>query len=108
MGTWFSDKYAEGTIGHRFYAGCDNVDTVEALAAERARELLRQHAYVQPHIRASMPTWWRSGRSSDCACRAPPSRASGRKTVDERSRMDDCEGSLRRRRSGTSGCWACR
>src|SRR4051812_50017956 len=29
MGTWFSDKYAEGTIGHRFYAGCQNVDTVE-------------------------------------------------------------------------------
>ena len=22
MGTWLSDKYAEGTIGHRFYAGC--------------------------------------------------------------------------------------
>jgi len=35
MGTWFSDKYAEGTVGHRFYAGCQNVDTVEALAAER-------------------------------------------------------------------------
>src|SRR3954465_6729081 len=34
MGTWFSDKYAEGTVGHRFYAGCQNVDTVEALAAE--------------------------------------------------------------------------
>src|SRR5688572_23763006 len=28
MGTWFSDKYAEGTVGHRFYAGCQNVDTV--------------------------------------------------------------------------------
>src|SRR3954468_4628531 len=34
MGTRFSDKYAEGTIGHRFYAGCQNVDTVESLAAE--------------------------------------------------------------------------
>jgi glycine/serine hydroxymethyltransferase len=33
MGTWFSDKYAEGTIGHRFYAACQNVDTVESLAA---------------------------------------------------------------------------
>ena len=33
MGNWFSDKYAEGTVGHRFYAGCQNVDTVEALAA---------------------------------------------------------------------------
>src|SRR3954453_9773751 len=34
MGTWFSDKYAEGTVGHRFYAGCQNVDTVESVAAE--------------------------------------------------------------------------
>ncbi|HOB05707.1 MAG TPA: glycine hydroxymethyltransferase, partial [Propionibacteriaceae bacterium] len=31
MGTWLSDKYAEGTIGHRFYAGCQNVDTVESV-----------------------------------------------------------------------------
>src|SRR5260364_183895 len=35
MGTWFSDKYAEGTAGHRFYAGCQNVDTVETIAAEQ-------------------------------------------------------------------------
>ena len=33
MGTWFSDKYAEGTAGHRFYAGCQNVDTVETIAS---------------------------------------------------------------------------
>src|SRR4051812_25955379 len=39
MGSWFSDKYAEGTIGHRFYAGCQNVDTVETIAAEHARAL---------------------------------------------------------------------
>ena len=39
MGNWFSDKYAEGTIGRRFYAGCRNVDTVESLAAEHAKEL---------------------------------------------------------------------
>ena len=50
MGTWFSDKYAEGTIGHRFYAGCQNVDTVESIAAEHARELFgAPYAYVQPH-----------------------------------------------------------
>src|ERR1700748_3444524 len=50
MGTWFSDKYAEGTVGHRFYAGCQNVDTVEAIAAEHARELFgAPYAYVQPH-----------------------------------------------------------
>ena len=39
MGNWLSDKYAEGTIGHRFYAGCQQVDTVEAIAAEHARAL---------------------------------------------------------------------
>src|SRR5215208_6357784 len=39
MGNWLSDKYAEGTIGRRFYAGCQQVDTIEAIAAEHAREL---------------------------------------------------------------------
>src|SRR6195952_284591 len=37
MGTWLSDKYAEGTIGHRFYAGCQNIDTVEQLAVDHAK-----------------------------------------------------------------------
>jgi glycine hydroxymethyltransferase len=61
MGTWFSDKYAEGTIGHRFYAGCQNVDTVEALAAEHARELFgAEYAYAQPHsgIDANLVAFW--------------------------------------------------
>src|SRR6195952_1146137 len=61
MGTWLSDKYAEGTIGHRFYAGCQNVDTVEALAAEHARELFgAEYAYVQPHsgIDANLVAFW--------------------------------------------------
>jgi glycine hydroxymethyltransferase len=61
MGNWFSDKYAEGTVGHRFYAGCQNVDTVEALAAEHARELFgAAHAYVQPHsgIDANLVAFW--------------------------------------------------
>ena len=61
MGNWFSDKYAEGTVGHRFYAGCQNVDTVEALAAEHARELFgAPHAYVQPHsgIDANLVAFW--------------------------------------------------
>ena len=30
MGNWLSDKYAEGSPGHRFYAGCDNVDAIES------------------------------------------------------------------------------
>ena len=61
MGTWLSDKYAEGTIGHRFYAGCQNVDTVEALAAEHARELFgAEYAYAQPHsgIDANLVAFW--------------------------------------------------
>lgn len=61
MGSWFSDKYAEGTVGHRFYAGCQNVDTVEALAAEHARELFgAEYAYVQPHsgIDANLVGYW--------------------------------------------------
>lgn len=61
MGNWFSDKYAEGTVGHRFYAGCQNVDTVESLAAEHARELFgAPYAYVQPHsgIDANLVAFW--------------------------------------------------
>ncbi|MDG4831052.1 glycine hydroxymethyltransferase [Solwaraspora sp. WMMD1047] len=61
MGNWFSDKYAEGTVGRRFYAGCRNVDTVESVAAEHARELFgAAHAYVQPHsgIDANLVAFW--------------------------------------------------
>ncbi len=61
MGTWLSDKYAEGTIGHRFYAGCQNVDTVESVAAEHARELFgAEYAYAQPHsgIDANLVAYW--------------------------------------------------
>jgi len=49
-GNLFTDKYAEGYAGHRFYAGCDNVDAVEAEAVGLARALFgADHAYVQPH-----------------------------------------------------------
>src|ERR1035441_9197665 len=61
MGNWLSDKYAEGTIGHRFYAGCQQVDTVEAIAAEHARALFgAPHAYLQPHsgIDANLVAFW--------------------------------------------------
>jgi glycine hydroxymethyltransferase len=61
MGNWLSDKYAEGTIGHRFYAGCQNIDTVEQLAAEHAKALFgAPHAYVQPHsgIDANLVAFW--------------------------------------------------
>ncbi len=61
MGNWFSDKYAEGTVGRRFYAGCQNVDTVEQLAADHAKALFgADHAYVQPHsgIDANLVAFW--------------------------------------------------
>ncbi|QBD82240.1 glycine hydroxymethyltransferase [Ktedonosporobacter rubrisoli] len=49
-GNLFTDKYAEGYPYHRFYAGCDNVDAIEAEAAELACKLFgAEHAYVQPH-----------------------------------------------------------
>ena len=50
MGNLLTDKYAEGYPGHRFYAGCDNVDEVEQLAINEAKALFgAEHAYVQPH-----------------------------------------------------------
>lgn len=61
MGNWLSDKYAEGTIGRRMYAGCRNVDTVEQRAADHARALFgADHAYVQPHsgIDANLVAFW--------------------------------------------------
>jgi glycine hydroxymethyltransferase len=61
MGNWLSDKYAEGTAGHRFYAGCAQVDRIEELAAGHARELFgADHAYVQPHsgIDANLVAYW--------------------------------------------------
>src|SRR3982750_1834570 len=61
MGNWLSDKYAEGTIGRRFAPGCQNVDTVESVAAEHARALFgTPHAYVQPHsgIDANLVAYW--------------------------------------------------
>jgi glycine hydroxymethyltransferase len=50
QGNLFTDKYAEGYPGQRFYAGCDNVDDIESEAVGLARQLFgADHAYVQPH-----------------------------------------------------------
>ena len=49
-GTILTNKYAEGYPGRRYYGGCENVDRVEALAIERAKELFGAgYANVQPH-----------------------------------------------------------
>src|ERR1700730_15261476 len=61
MGNWLSDKYAEGTIGRRFYAGCAQVDAIETIGAGHARELYgAPHAYLQPHsgIDANLVAYW--------------------------------------------------
>lgn len=61
MGNLLTDKYAEGFPFHRFYAGCDNVDKIEAYAAEEAKKLFgAEHAYVQPHsgADANLIAYW--------------------------------------------------
>lgn len=61
MGNLLTDKYAEGYPFHRFYAGCDNVDTVEAAAAEELKSLFgAEAAYVQPHsgADANLVAYW--------------------------------------------------
>ncbi len=50
VGTVFTNKYAEGYPGKRYYGGCEFADAVENLARERAKELFgADHANVQPH-----------------------------------------------------------
>ena len=50
MGNLLTDKYAEGMPGHRFYAGAENVDAVESLAADLACKLFNaEYANVQTH-----------------------------------------------------------
>ncbi|MGB0738710.1 MAG: serine hydroxymethyltransferase [Planctomycetaceae bacterium] len=49
-GTVLTNKYAEGYPGRRYYGGCENVDVIENIARDRARELFgAEHANVQPH-----------------------------------------------------------
>jgi glycine hydroxymethyltransferase len=49
-GTVFTNKYAEGYPGKRYYGGCEFADVVENLARERAKKLFgAEHANVQPH-----------------------------------------------------------
>lgn len=50
MGSVLTNKYAEGYPGKRYYGGCEDVDIVENLARDRAKELFgADHANVQPH-----------------------------------------------------------
>src|SRR6202035_4385968 len=50
MGSVFTNKYAEGYPGKRYYGGCENVDRVERMAIERSKQLFgAEHANVQAH-----------------------------------------------------------
>ena len=50
MGTVFTNKYAEGYPGKRYYGGCEFADVVENLAIDRAKQIFgAEHANVQPH-----------------------------------------------------------
>jgi len=50
MGSWLTNKYAEGYPGKRYYGGCEVVDEVENLAKERLCQLFgAEYANVQPH-----------------------------------------------------------
>ncbi|MBP8259513.1 MAG: ribose 5-phosphate isomerase B [Verrucomicrobia bacterium] len=50
QGSVLTNKYAEGYPGKRWYGGCENMDTIEQLAIDRARRLFGvEHANVQPH-----------------------------------------------------------
>src|SRR5271168_4820961 len=49
-GSVFTNKYAEGLQGRRYYGGCEFADVVENLARDRAKQLFNaEHANVQPH-----------------------------------------------------------
>ena len=57
MGSYLTNKYAEGLPGHRYYGGCQIVDEVENIARERVKKLFgAEFANVQPHSGAQANT----------------------------------------------------
>jgi glycine hydroxymethyltransferase len=70
QGSILTSKYAEGYPGKRYYGGCINIDTVENLAVERAKELFHvEHANVQPHSgsQANMAVYYALLKHGDTA-----------------------------------------
>ncbi len=60
-GNLLTDNYAEGYPYHRFYAGCDNVDDIEAYAVDMAKKIFgAENAFVQPHsgADANLIAYW--------------------------------------------------
>lgn len=83
MGNFLTDKYAEGYPGHRFYAGCENVDDIESLAAKELKELFNaEAAYVQPHsgADANLVAFW---SILTMKIQSPEIERLGKKTLDE-------------------------
>jgi glycine hydroxymethyltransferase len=68
QGSVLTNKYAEGYPGKRWYGGCENVDTVEQLAIDRAKQLFgAEHANVQPHsgAQANMAVYFAAIKPGD-------------------------------------------
>ena len=68
QGSVFTNKYAEGYPGRRYYGGCEFVDVAESLAISRAKELFgAEHANVQPHsgAQANMAAYFATLRPGD-------------------------------------------
>ncbi len=68
MGSHFTNKYAEGYPGRRYYGGCVNVDTVEELCRTRSKQLFAaEHANVQPHsgAQANMAVYFAALKPGD-------------------------------------------
>ena len=69
LGSFLTDKYAEGYPHHRHYGGCENVDEIETLALERLHKLYKaDHGNVQPHAgaQANMAVYFALLEYGDC------------------------------------------
>ncbi len=83
MGNLLTDKYAEGYVHHRFYAGCNNVDAVEEAAQRELMSMFgSEYAYVQPHsgADANMVAFWSILVSR---VQTPEVEKLGKKSIDE-------------------------
>ncbi len=68
QGSVLTNKYAEGYPGKRWYGGCENVDTAEQLAIDRAKQLFgAEHVNVQPHsgAQANMAVYFAAIKPGD-------------------------------------------